>query len=102
MEHRVTITLSEHGFDEQNIERVLEGFLATAPEIGPVVDANTEEGTLSVTFSIDVPEDEFTREAGEIFAAGMNSSALPRTRVVNTEVEAVGAAAELERDLQPA
>ena len=40
MEHRVTYMVAELGFDSDNGERVLDAFLAIAPEVGPVVSQN--------------------------------------------------------------
>ena len=53
MEHRLTYTVAELGLDEGNGERVLDAFLAIAPEAGPVVSQNVVRGTLDVTIAID-------------------------------------------------
>ena len=53
MEHRVTYMVAELGFDSDNGERVLDAFLAIAPEVGPVVSQNVVYGTLDVTFALD-------------------------------------------------
>jgi hypothetical protein len=102
MEYRITITLAEHGSAE-NSERVLESFLATSPEAGAVVEADTEAGTLSVTYSVEAHDlDELRRVAADIFAGGMTRSELPATHLVDVEVEDVDVAADLKRELQPA
>jgi hypothetical protein len=102
MEYRITITLAEHGSIE-NSERVLDAFLATSPDSGPVVEIDTEVDTLSVTYSVEADDAEnLTRVASEIFARGMSRSDLPPTELLDVEVEDVGVAADLKRELQPA
>lgn len=103
MELRITITISEHGADPANLERVLEAFLDTAAEAGPVVDANTASGTLAVTYTIDEETLEECKDATRrVFVGGMEASGLPKTDIVDVEIEDIGAAAELHRELQPA
>ena len=103
MEARISITIEEYGRDEANLERVLDAFVAAAPETGPVVSANTVSGTLTVTFALDAPDfDELKAKAVKTFGDGMAASGLLPTDVVDVDIEAVSAAAELHRELQPA
>jgi hypothetical protein len=102
MEYRITITLAEHGSAE-NAELVLESFLETHPEAAAVVEADTDAGTLSVTYSVvDDDLDNLRRTASETFAEALNHSGLPRAKLLDVETEAIDIAADLKRDLQPA
>lgn len=103
METRITITISEHGRDEANLERVLDAFLETVPESGPVVDANTRLGTLTVTFTLEVEDlDELKSRSAKVFGDAMTATGLPFSEILDVDVAVVSAAAELQRELQPA
>lgn len=89
-EYRIHVTLAEHGHDPENGVAFLEGFMKMHPEVGPSVSQNTEDGTLSVTFSLDAED---TNEAFElarpIFASGAAASELEFRPVVNLEISLV-------------
>lgn len=88
----MTITVSEHGHDLENGERVLDGFMETHPETGPSVSQNTREGTLSVTFGVDSDDaKEAIDRARRIFADGATASGLKPSQVVNFEASLVAA-----------
>ena len=57
---RLRLSISDLGRDPQNGERLLEAFMKTHPEAGPVVSQNVETGRLvggmAVTQTIDVTE----------------------------------------------
>lgn len=80
-EHRITITQAEHGFDPENGERFLAGFLEAHPETGPVVSQDTRAGTISVTFSVDAEDfDQAWEIARDIWGrVGAHPSFLGRT-----------------------
>ena len=79
MEHRIRVTVARQGLDEANGERVLEAFLETHPETGPVVDQNLELGTLSVTFSLDAEDPDDAWRKGERIAVDGFDAARERT-----------------------
>jgi hypothetical protein len=102
MEYRITMTLAEHGTAE-SCQRVLESFVATSPQAGAVVEADTEAATLSVTYSVDADDfDQLKDRAASIFAAALARSGLPPAELIDVEVEDVDVAADLKRELQPA
>jgi hypothetical protein len=99
MEFRLTVTVARHGRDLDNGERFLEGFIATHPETGPVVDQNLETGELSITFSFEAEDfREAAERGGAIFNDGANSSGLEPTDFISAQVSVV----EPDRELQPA
>jgi hypothetical protein len=99
MEFRVTVRIVGHG-SEEDAERLLEGFLATHPEAGPVVDADVSADVLAVTYSVDADDPAgMVDSASRIFAGGYARSGLP-VADLSAEVEVVDAAAELQRELQ--
>lgn len=82
--YRFTWTIAEHGVAPENGERFLEGFLATHPEVGPVVSQNVETGELSVTFSLEADDMKSAVSHGiDIFAEGAVASGLAPTEVVD-------------------
>ena len=92
-EHRIHVTVSEHGFEPENGERFLAGFMATHPDVGPSVSQNTETGTLSVTFSLDAEDASEALDLGRTaFCEGAAESGLPVTRVVALEATFVAEA----------
>ncbi len=79
MEYRLTITIPQHGSAEENADRLLDGFLDTHPEVGPVVGQDLEAATLAVVFSLEAENvyDAFER-ARVIFADGATASGLSK------------------------
>jgi hypothetical protein len=103
MEARISITIDEHGRDEATMERVLEAFLKTAAETGPVVAGNVATGALTVTFALEAVDfDDLKARAASTFVEGMTASGLALSEVLDVDIEALSAAAELRRELQPA
>lgn len=91
-EHRIHITVSEHGYDLENGERFLKGFTETHPEVGPSVSQNTADGTLSVTLSLDAEDaNEAFELSRPIFVDGAYASGLDVTQIVGVEVSLVPA-----------
>lgn len=102
MEHRITITLAELGWSAEDIEAVLDGFLATHPEAGPVVSANTESGELSVTWSLEADslEDAHDRST-PVFVEGMEASGVREAPPVRIEIELVEVEEPVEGEASP-
>jgi hypothetical protein len=102
VEYRLTVTVAQHGHDPENGERLLHGFITTHPEVGAVVDQNTETGELSVTYSVDAEDFSTVAERGSsIFAEGATASGLEPTEVINATFDVVRAEDDA-RELQPA
>jgi len=101
MEYRITVTVSEHGYEPENGERVLDGFLRTHPQTGPVVDQDVAAGTLSITFAVDASDyDHAVDSAREVFAGGMKAAGASVTQVLHGEADLIPAE-EIEPELQP-
>lgn len=91
-EHRIHITVSEHGYELENGERFLNGFMETHPEVGPSVSQSTADGTLSVTLSLDAEDaNEAFERSRRIFVDGAYASGLNVTQIVGVEVSLVPA-----------
>lgn len=100
-EYRITITMAGYGNDDAAAEAFLDGFLSAHPEVGPVVSQNSEEDTISITFSLQAGGQDHALTLGHIvFVEGGVASGLEPTDVVRAEVEPVAAAKRDE--LQPA
>lgn len=82
MEFQVTVTIADHGADANNGLRFLTGFWETHPEVGAVVDQNTETAELSITFVFEASD---LLEAGKkwpgVFVEGAKASGLPATKL---------------------
>jgi hypothetical protein len=89
-EYRLTITVTEHGerdVAEDRMERLLEAFESTHPEVGAVIGANFHLGYLDATFSVDAQDaQEAAKIGGEVFVAAATSAGLEPTEV--TEINA--------------
>jgi len=92
MEYRVRITLRKLGHSEADTERVLDAWLATHPEVGPMVSSDTRTGELSITLAL---EAEDARNAYErstpLFLESMDAAGVALTPAVGLEVVAVEA-----------
>jgi hypothetical protein len=90
MIHRVRITLSEYGRDEEVAERVLDAFVAAHPEVGPVVSQDTQANTLTIVIAVDAPNayDAWER-ACEICPPTWDAIGLPLTEIVAIDVKQV-------------
>lgn len=91
MEHRITVTVAESGYDEANGERALEAFLRTAPETGPVVSQDTSTGTLAVTFALDAADaqDAYHRAEPVIVDGFANARLDHPTELIGLEIRTV-------------
>ncbi len=87
-------------------ERVLEGFLATHPEAAPVVSQNTEDGTLTIAFTLDAPDGdvhEALSRCEAIALDGLRASKLRATKIAAVHAVALEAdEVEPATELQPA
>src|SRR2546428_12848981 len=104
MEYRLSITITGHGRSQELAERLLDAFLATHPEVGPVVSGDLALGTLTVIFALSAEDVDEAFERGRIvFADGLAKSGLKPAEIVSVVVEAAPVE-ELEPDseLQPA
>lgn len=78
MEFRATVTITEHGHDPENGLRLMRGFRAAHPEVGPVVDQDTSTGEITVTFAFDADDLLSAMNVWPaIFVAGASESGLP-------------------------
>ncbi len=103
MEHRVEITISEHGRAADNGDRLLGGFHDLSPEVDAVVDQNTETGHLTATFFVDEEDAQEAVEKGaHAFAAALVQANLELTRVIDVRASLVSADEEDVRELEPA
>lgn len=102
MEVRLRFTIAEHGYEPENGERFMAGFMTVCPEGGPSVTQNTKDGTLTITFAFDAADAKEAIAKGiDIFTEGANASGLPATDVLDVEASVVTDAFE-SRELQPA
>jgi len=91
MEYQVTVDVSDYGYEPENGERFLKGFMEAHSETGPVISQNTETGVLTVLFS-------FTPEAGSVdgptqaarlFGHGAGMAGLPPTEVLSFHIDLI-------------
>jgi hypothetical protein len=101
---RLRLSISELGRDPRNGERLLEAFMKTHPDAGPVVSQNVQTGRLDVTIAVDsVDMMEALGKGVSIFIDGLGESKLPSSDVVEISASLIPAD-ELDetRALQPA
>lgn len=101
---RLRLSISDLGRDPANGERVLEAFLETHPEVGPVVSQNVRTGRLVVTIAVDGAD--ITKALGDgvpIFVDGLSALKLSPSDVLDISASLIPAD-ELDetRELQPA
>ena len=89
-EIRLTVTVADHGYDLENGERFLDGFMQAHPEVGPSVSQNTQNGTLRVTFSLEAEDVNAALESSRrIFMEGAEATGLAPSEVLRVEAERV-------------
>lgn len=101
---RLRLSISDLGRDPQNGERLLEAFMKTHPEAGPVASQNVQTGRLDVTIAVEGTDITDALAKGvPIFVDGLGASKLPPSDVVDITASAIPAG-ELDetRELQPA
>jgi hypothetical protein len=101
---RLRLSISDLGRDPQNGERLLEAFIKTHPEAGPVVSQNVKTGRLVVTIGVEGTD--ITEALGKgvpVFVDGLDASKLPPPDVLDLSASLIPAG-ELDetRELQPA
>ncbi len=104
MEHRVEITISEHGRAADNGDRLLGGFHALSPEVEAVIDQSLQTGHLTATFFVDEEDAQEAVENGaHVFAAALVEAGLTLTRVIDVRASLVSTdEPEDVRELEPA
>jgi hypothetical protein len=107
LELRLTVTITEYGFDPANGERFLEAFRRTHPKAGAVVDQDLATGRLSVTFGFDGPDDlaKAAQLGTKMFTKGASATGMKPTDFVEahlTIVEPDSKKSPAKRELQPA
>ena len=101
---RLQLSISDLGRDPANGERLLEAFMETHPETGPVVSQNVRTGRLVVTIAVEgTAITEALVKGVPIFVDGLGVSKLPPSDVVDISASLIPAD-ELDetRALQPA
>jgi hypothetical protein len=90
--YRLRITLDSYGDSEEYAERLLEGFAASHPEVGPIVSQNALENTLTVVFSLEAADDEDALgKARPIFLEGAKASGLRPRPIAELTVSRISA-----------
>src|SRR2546423_2959004 len=101
---RLRLSVSDLGHDPKNGVRLLEAFMKTHPQAGPVVSQNVQTGRLDVTIAVEgIDITEALGKAVPIFVDGLGASKLPPSDVVDITASLIPADELGEtRELQPA
>ena len=103
MEHRVTLTITEHGRRPESGDAALTAFQQLHPDLGPVVSQDPALGTMSITIALDADDAHAALDAAKpVFVDGLNASGLEKTRSVGLAAEAVPADELAGAELEPA
>jgi hypothetical protein len=87
-EQHVTICIAEHGYDADAAETWLDALLDVAGEAGPVVTNNADDGTLTMSFTVEAEDPTGAiSAAAEVFRLAADVTGLPETPII--EVRAV-------------
>jgi hypothetical protein len=87
-EQHVTICVAGHGYDAENGEAWHEALHDVAGEAGPVVTQNPEDGTLTMSFTVEAEDPTGAiSAAAEVFRLAADVTGLPETEII--EVRAV-------------
>ena len=101
---RLRLSISDLGRDPANGERLLEAFVKSHPESGPVISQNVETGRLVVTIAVEGTD--ITEALGKgvpIFIDGLGASRLSPSDVVDISASLIPAdEVDEARELQPA
>jgi hypothetical protein len=101
---RLRLSISDLGRDPENGERLLEAFMETHPEAGPVVSQNVRTGRVVVTIAVEGTDiTEALAKGVPIFVDGLGASKLPPSDLVDINASLIPAD-ELDetKALQPA
>jgi len=101
---RLRLSISDLGRDPENGERLLDAFMETHPEVGPVVSQNVRTGRLVVTIAVEGTD--ITEALGKgvpMFVDGLGASKLAPPDLLDVSASVIPAD-ELEETgaLQPA
>lgn len=89
-EYRVTITMAGYGDDDDAAGAFLDGWLATHPEVGPVISQNSEEDSISSTISLQTSgEDRAVTLASSAWIEAGVESGLEPGDILRVEVERI-------------
>ena len=89
MDHQIDITVSDHGREPDNGDRLLGGFEEVADNTDVVIEQNLESGRLTATFFIEAKSIEDAVRAGIVaFASAAAAGGLGPSRVVAVSVAA--------------
>jgi hypothetical protein len=101
---RLRLSISDLGWDPENGERLLDAFMKTHPEAGPVVSQNVQTGRLVVTIAVDgLGITEALGKGVPIFIDGLGASELPPSDVIDISASLIPADELNEaKELQPA
>lgn len=92
MDHRIRITLSGATDVEADSSRLLDGFIATAEDTGPVTSGDLVAKTIAVTFAVDEHDVEAALARGwDLLRAGVAAAGLDGLSVIAVEAAAVPA-----------
>lgn len=84
MEHRIEITISEHGHDPESGSRLLSAFWGLNPEANAIGEQNTATGHLSVTFFLEAEDTEDAiGDALRLFVAAAKQAELRPTKILD-------------------
>jgi hypothetical protein len=87
-EQHVTICVAEHGYEAGNDETWLEALLDVAGEAGPVVTQNAEDGTLTMSFTVEAEDPTGAiSAAAEVYRTAADITGLAETVII--EIRAV-------------
>lgn len=90
VEHRMTVTITEHGRSDEAAEKCLDALLDLYPDAGPVVSQNAETGYLTITVGLDATDPWAAANLGfPIVTNSLNRAKLRKTQVVDVNVSAV-------------
>ena len=92
-EQQVTISVAEHGFDTENGETWLEALLDVASEAGPVVTQNADDGTLTMSFTVEAEDPTGAiSAAAEVFRLAADVTGLAETTIIEIRAVTYGSA----------
>ncbi len=87
MEYQFTVTVSDHGHQLANGEKLSHGFAVTHPEVDAVIEQNTKTGVISATFWYEADEfQEAVTEGARIFTESANASGLKPSTFLDARV----------------
>ena len=93
MEYSVDLTISEHGYDEENASPLLEAMEAVAPDVDAVLGLDLIGGQLSAALVLEARDaDDALARARAVLEAALARAGLPMTRVLGIDVSAIDVA----------